>query len=632
MEVADCPDRGELERFLVGRIPEPLFGRLAEHVECCPACDATLQALEPLVDPLVSRLRRVSPTSGLETGSVPKDLLASVRSERIGRTLPTWFVAEDGRRSLGKFEILERLGAGSFGDVYRARDVELGRTVAIKIPRSGHLASKENAERFLREARSAAQLTHPGIVSLHETGQADDGTYYLVEEFVQGVTLAARLGQGSIAFRQSADLIAGVAEALEYAHRHGVIHRDIKPSNILLDVEDHPHLMDFGLAKREAEDTSMTEEGEVLGTPAYMSPEQARGESRRVDARTDLYSLGVVLYELLTGERPFRGNRRMLILQVLDDEPTRPRQLNDKIPRDLETICLKAMAKSPSRRYPTAQELADDLRRYLGNEPIRARPIGAVERLWHWCRLNPVAASLFITVSLGSAFGLWHLSRLSAQLVASTAIESAAQQSEMLDVINAFYSSQVVDRIKSHGIVVSHDYASRKGAIPLPATYTIESGQRFGERSKSGMSFRLYSDYPFRSRKDGGPRDEFERVALSELRRNPDSPSYRFESFRGRPSLRYATAWRMEANCLACHNNDTESTKRNWRVGEVGGVLEIIRPLDRDIARTREGLRGTFLLMGAVSGALLVFSALILVIRSRRIKGPGATNTAGEDV
>jgi hypothetical protein len=315
----------------------------------------------------------------------------------------------------------------------------------------------------------------------------------------------------------------------------------------------------------------------------------------------------------------------MLILQVLEDEPRPPRRLHDKIPRDLETICLKAMAKTPARRYATARDLADDLRRYLGREPIRARPVGLIERLRHWCRRNPVAASLLLAVTMGSAFGLWHLSRLSEQLVKSTALESAAQQAEMLDVVNALYTSQVVERVQSHGIVVTHDYASKSGAIPLPATFTIESGQRIGERSQTGMLFRLYSDYPFRSRPDGGPHDDFERVALADLRRNPDDPFYRFEVFQGRASLRYATARRMQADCIGCHNNDSNSTKRDWKAGDVGGVLEIIRPLDRDIARTHDGLRGTFVLMAAISGALLGLSGLFLVVRSRRIERPAAS-------
>jgi WD40 repeat protein/tRNA A-37 threonylcarbamoyl transferase component Bud32 len=296
-------------------------------------------------------------------------------------------------QKLGRFELLGVLGRGGFGTVYKARDPELDRTVAVKVPRAGNLAEAQELDRFLREARSAAQLRHPSIVTVHEVGQSD-GLPYLVSDFVQGVTLADQLSARRPGFREAAELVAAVADALQYAHEQGVVHRDVKPSNIMIGADGKPCVMDFGLAKRDAGEITMTVEGQVLGTPAYMAPEQARGEGHAVDGRGDVYSLGVVLYQLLTGELPFRGTQRMLLHQVLHDEPRPPRSLNDPIPRDLETVCLKAMAKEPGRRYQTARDFADDLRRWLKGEPIQARPVGAWGRGWRWARRRPAAAAL----------------------------------------------------------------------------------------------------------------------------------------------------------------------------------------------------------------------------------------------
>ncbi|MBY0522925.1 MAG: DUF3365 domain-containing protein, partial [Gemmataceae bacterium] len=374
-----------------------------------------------------------------------------------------------------------------------------------------------------------------------------------------------------------------------------------------------------------------TRTGAIVGTPSYIAPEQAAGK-KDIGPPADIYALGAILYEMLTGGPPFRGETTMdTLFLVLTEEPVPPSRLRPRVPRDLETICLKCLQKDPARRYPTAGDLAADLHRYLANEPIKARPIGVVERSWRWCQRNPVPASLVAAVFLGSFFGLWHLSALSGKMVRSTALESAAQQSEMLEELNTFYSSAVVDRVKSEGIEVTHEYATKKGAIPLPATLTIDLGNHISEKGKTGMQVRLYSDSPFRRRKEtgqGGAKDKFEQDALEKLRRDPETPVFSFEDYQGRAVLRYATARRMKQSCVNCHNSHADSLKKDWKVGEVRGVMEIIRPLDNDMARTRAGLQGSFILMGTISVSLLGASSLALILnrwRRGRSKPPDVT-------
>lgn len=316
----------------------------------------------------------------------------------------------------GDYDLSAIIARGGMGNVYRARQVSLNRIVALKMILSGQFASKQEVLRFRAEAEAAANLHHPNIVAIYETGESG-GRHYFSMDYVQGRNLSEIAVEGPLPAKRAARYVSVVAYAIHYAHEHGVLHRDLKPSNVMIDENDQPRVTDFGLAKRARGDFGLTVTGQLLGSPNFMPPEQTSGKSGKIGPTSDVYGLGAILYHLLTGRPPFQAETIEEVLRQLHEaDPVAPRLMNPGIPLDLETICLRCLEKEPVKRYQTARSMADELDRFLRDEPIQARPVRTPEKIWRWCRRKPVLAALIgllHVVGIGGLSGIvWQWQRV----------------------------------------------------------------------------------------------------------------------------------------------------------------------------------------------------------------------------
>lgn len=369
---------------------------------CCPECESTIEFIEA---ELPSRLNCVSCGTWFVPHLEPTvTFVAENNCDTVsyGKSGGQKADSVDPLSFFGDYQIIEELARGGMGVVYKAQQLSLNRITALKMIKSGELSSDEEVQRFRAEAESAAQLDHPNIVPIYEVGE-ENGEHFFSMGFVEGSSLKQRVRDEPLSPREAARTLQKVAEAIAYAHRKGIVHRDLKPANILLDANNEPRVSDFGLAKRLGSESDLTTTGQILGTPAYMSPEQAKGELESVGELSDVYSLGATLYCLLTGRPPFQAATTIEVIRhVVEHEPVALRSLNASVPRDLETICLKCLRKEPHQRYQSAIALSDELQRFLAGKPILARPVSRAEGVWRWCRRKPGLAVAISAALLGA--------------------------------------------------------------------------------------------------------------------------------------------------------------------------------------------------------------------------------------
>jgi eukaryotic-like serine/threonine-protein kinase len=461
--------------------------------------------------------------------------------------------------SFGDYELLLEIARGGMGVVYKARQVTLNRVVAVKMILSGRLAGGDDVRRFHAEAEAAASLRHANIVAVYEVGEVR-GQHYFSMEFIDGRSLAQIVRDSPLAAARAAGYLRTVAEAIHYAHTRGILHRDLKPSNVLIDNDDHPRITDFGLAKRFTGDSELTVSGAIVGTASYMPPEQAYGRGAEVGPASDVYSLGAMLYELVTGRPPFKAETPLETLrQARDCVPASPRALNPKLPRDLETICLKCLAKEPRQRYASAKDLAEDLARFIRGEPIMARPVGPLTRLARWAIRQPIAAGLIATtvglilvVTTAALFVAQSLearlrsevlesNKYAARNVANTlrwqlerwseAVEAVALDPELADLVAG---STPTDELQAFVIGRHQFYAGPEGGVigagqqaPFTNWFILDAQGRALARAPVLNGF-LGKDYGFRDYFQGAVDKQTGRVHISRVYFSENDKHYKF--------------------------------------------------------------------------------------------------------